>query len=108
MKWTIQRKFVVGYFILFTLAAFIVDQVMKDSMEANSQVMIANEVTKLQHTTREHIKQFALIHPPQADLFAEYGSTIAQELSRLHTQSVAVYDTEGLFYMKRLRWKSLY
>ena len=90
------------------MAALIVDQVMKDSLEANSQVMIANEVTKLQHTTREHIKQFALIHPPQADLFKEYGSTIAEELSRLHTQNVALYDQKAFFYMKRLRWKSLY
>ncbi len=97
MKWTIQRKFIIGYFILFTLAALIVDQVMKDSLEANSQVMIATEVTKLQHTTREHIKQFALIHPPQADLFNEYGGTIAQELSKLHKQSVALYNWEGLF-----------
>ncbi len=97
MKWTIQRKFIIGYLILFTLAVLIVDQVMKDSLEANSQVMITNEVTKLQHTTREHIKQFALIHPPQSDLFKEYGSTIAQELSRLHTQNVALYDPEGLF-----------
>ncbi|MEK5037631.1 HAMP domain-containing sensor histidine kinase [Sporosarcina sp. FSL K6-3457] len=97
MKWTIQKKFIVGYLILFTLAALIVDQVMKDSLGKNSQVMIANEVTKLQHTTREHIKQFALIHPPQADLFKEYGGTIAQELSRLHTQNVALYDSEGLF-----------
>lgn len=97
MKWTIQRKFIIGYLILFTLATLIVDQVMKDSLDANSQVMITNEVTKLQHTTREHIKQFALIHPPQSDLFTEYGGTIAQELSRLHTQNVAIYDSEGLF-----------
>lgn len=97
MKWTIQKKFIIGYLILFTLAALIVDQVMKDSLDANSQVMITNEMTKLQHTTREHIKQFALIHPPQADLFKEYGGTIAQELSRLHTQNVALYDSEGLF-----------
>ncbi len=97
MKWTIQRKFIVGYFILFTLAAFIVDRVMKDSLEANSTVMIANEVTKLQHTTREHIKQFALIHPPKQDLFKEYGGVIAQELSKLHGQNVALYDRDGLF-----------
>lgn len=30
-------------------------------------------------------------------MFTEYGSTIAQELSRLHTQNVAIYDLEGLF-----------
>ncbi len=97
MKWTIQRKFIIGYLILFTLATLIVDRVMEKSLEANSQVVIANEMTNLQHTTREHIKQFALIHPPQADLFTEYGNTIAQELSRLHTQNVAIFDPDGLF-----------
>lgn len=97
MKWTIQRKFIIGYLVLFTMTVLIVDRVMENSLEANTQVVIANEVTNLQHTTREHIKQFALIHSTHADLFEEYGSTIALELSRLHTQNVALYDPEGLF-----------
>lgn len=86
-----------GYFILFTLAAFIVDRVMKESLEANSTVMIANEVKKLQHTSREHMKQFTLIHPPKQDFFKEYGGVIAQELSKLYGQNVALYDRDGYF-----------
>ena len=97
MKWTIRKKFLLGYFVLFTLTALLVHQIMKDSLDENSEAVIKNELTKLQHTTREHIKQFALIHPAREDLFREYGSTIAQELSKLHKQSVALFDQEGHF-----------
>lgn len=68
---------------------------MKASLEENSETMIRSELTKLQHTTREHVKQFALLHPPNNDLFREYGFTIAQELRKLHKQSVALYDEDG-------------
>lgn len=97
MKWTIRKKFLLGYFILFTFAAFTVHQVMKVSLETNSQLMIESELTKLEHTTREHMKQFTLLHPPKQDLFKEYGGLIAQELSKLHKQSVALYDQDGHF-----------
>lgn len=68
---------------------------MKASLEENSETMIRSELTKLQHTTREHVKQFALLNPPNDDLFREYGFTIAQELRKLHKQGVALYDREG-------------
>lgn len=97
MKWTIRKKFLIGYFILFTFAAFIVQQMMKDSLEVNSQVLIESDMAGLQHTTREYSKQFAQIHPVEADFFSVYGSKIAQELSKLQKQSVAAYDQQGNF-----------
>lgn len=97
MKWTIRKKFLIGYFILFTLAAFFVQQMMKDSLETNSQVLIKSDMTRLQHTTREYSKQFAQIHPHETDFFSVYGSKIAQELSKFQKQSVAVYDSGGRF-----------
>ena len=97
MKWTIRKKFLLGYIILFTLAAFLVQQIMKDSLEASSCAVLERELTKLQHTTREYSKQFAQIHPPKDDLLVEYGTKIAGELSKLQKQSVAIYDKEGNF-----------
>lgn len=97
MRWTIRKKFLLGYLILFALAAFLVQQIMKDSLEESSRAVIESELTKLQHTTREYSKQFAQIEPPKEDLFTESGSRIAQELSKLQKQSVAVYDRKGSF-----------
>lgn len=97
MRWTIRKKFLIGYFVLFTVAASLVHQVMKNAFETNNRAMIEYDVTKLQHTTREHIKQFAVIHSPQDNLLSEYGSVIAQELSKLHNQSVALFDRDGHF-----------
>lgn len=97
MRWTIRKKFLLGYAILFAVAALIVHQVMKISLEENSMAAIENELTKLQHTTREHIKQFTLHSPPKDDLFKEHGSLIAGQLSKLHKQSVALYDPAGRF-----------
>lgn len=97
MRWTIRKKFLLGYTILFAVAAIIVHQVMRVSLEENSMAGIENELTKLQHTTREHVKQFTLHSPPEDDLFKEYGNLIAKQLSKLHKQSVALYDPEGRF-----------
>ena len=97
MKWTIRKKFLLGYLILFALSAFLVQQIMKDSLEESSRAAIESELTKLQYTTREYSKQFAQIHPPNNDLFTEYGNRMAQELSKLQKQSVAAYDSQGDF-----------
>lgn len=97
MKWTIRKKFLIGYFILFTFTAFFVQQIMKDSLEANSQALIESDMAKLQHTTREYSKQFSQIHSAETDLFSVYGSKIAQELSKLQKQSVALYGPDGSF-----------
>lgn len=97
MKWTIRKKFLLSYFILFTLVAIFVQQVMKDSLAENSLAVIENDMKKLQYTTREYSKQFAQIHLPKEDLFEESGVGIAQELSKLQTQSVAIYDRQGQF-----------
>ncbi|MBD7985293.1 HAMP domain-containing histidine kinase [Sporosarcina sp. Sa2YVA2] len=95
MQWTIRKKFLFGFFLLFSITSILVYQVMKASLEDNSTTMIRSELTKLQHTTREHVKQFALLHPPNDDLLKEYDFAIAQELRKLHKQGVALYDLEG-------------
>lgn len=107
MKWTIRRKFLLGYFLLFTVTAFLVQQIVKDSLEANSHVQIERDMTKLQHTTREYTKQFSLIHPTEENLFTVHGTDIAQELSKLHQQSVALYDESGNFIYESIPTKEL-
>lgn len=97
MKWTIRKKFLLGYIVVFTVAAAVMYQIVKNSLEENSISAIENELTNLQHTTREYIKQFTLHSPPKEDLFKEYGGILAQELSKLHKQSVAIYDRDGHF-----------
>ncbi|MGM7681155.1 ATP-binding protein [Cytobacillus sp. Hm23] len=97
MKWTIRRKFFLGFCILFTLAAIVVNHVLKTSLETNSHAMIESELGKLQYSSREHIKKFSQLHPTDENLLKKYGSTIAQELSKLYKQSISIYDQEGVF-----------
>lgn len=95
MKWSIRTKFFIGLLLLFSIAAILVLHVVKATLQTNSEQAIEAELTKLQHTTREHIKQFMLIQPPKEDLFQEYGAIITQQLSKLHQQSVTIYNSEG-------------
>lgn len=95
MKWSIRTKFFICLLLLFSIAAILVLHVVKVTLQTNSEQAIEAELTKLQHTTREHIKQFMLIQPPKEDLFQEYGAIIAQQLSKLHQQSVTIYNSEG-------------
>lgn len=97
MKWTIRRKFLVGFLLLFSTAALIIYQVMALSLQSNSETIIKNELAKLQQTTREYVKQFMLLHPYESNFFEEFGSVIAQDLSALHQQSVALYNERGEF-----------
>lgn len=97
MKWPIRRKFLVGFLILFTFAALTFNQLLEKTIENNTASFIQNELTKLQYTSKEYVKQFSQLHSDKDDLFTDYGSTIAQKLSNLHEQSVALYKTDGRF-----------
>lgn len=97
MKWTIRKKFFLGFLLLFTIAALLFNKLMEETIDNNTQTVIQNDLTKLQHTSKEYIKQFSQLHNAKDDLFIEYGSTIAQELSKLHAQSIAIYKADGQF-----------
>lgn len=97
MKWTIRKKFFLGFLLLFTLTTLLFNEIIEKTIENNTMTVIQNDLTKLQHTSKEYIKQFSQLHNTKDDLFIEYGSTIAQELSKLHAQSVAIYKADGQF-----------
>ncbi|MFD2442518.1 ATP-binding protein [Bacillus sp. CGMCC 1.16607] len=97
MKWSIRRKFLLGFLILFTFATLIFNQLLEKTIENNTKNFLQNELIKQQHTSKEYIKQFSQLHSNEEDIFIKYGSTIAQVLSNLHAQSVAIYRTDGKF-----------
>lgn len=97
MKWTIRKKFFLGFLLLFTIASLLFNEIIEKTIENNTMTVIQNDLTKLQHTSKEYIKQFSQLHNTKDNLFIEYGSMIAQELSRLHAQSVAIYKADGQF-----------
>ena len=97
MKWTIRKKFFIGFLLLFTLAAFSFYQIMENTIESNTTSVLENDLTKLQHTSKEYIKQFSRLQGSDEKLFAEFGSTIAQELSNINSQSISIYDADGSF-----------
>ncbi|MBS4176512.1 sensor histidine kinase [Lederbergia citrea] len=79
------------------MATLFFNQLLEKTIENYTTTYIKNDLTNLQHTSKEYIKQFSQIHSNDDDLFSEYGSTIAQVLSNLHAQSVAVYKPDGSF-----------
>ncbi|MBY0122787.1 HAMP domain-containing sensor histidine kinase [Bacillus sp. S/N-304-OC-R1] len=97
MKWTIRRKFLIGFMILFSFSALVFNELLAKTIENNTANFIKNELTKQQYTSKEYIKQFSELHKGDDDLFVKYGSTIAQVLSKMHAQSVALYKTDGAF-----------
>ncbi|WP_053363506.1 HAMP domain-containing sensor histidine kinase [Bacillus sp. FJAT-27251] len=97
MRWTIRKKFTVSFLILFTVAAILFTSFLSNFIEEQALATIENDVLKLQHTTREYLKQFQELHPGETAIFSVHGQPLSRTLSELYGQSVALYTPEGHF-----------
>jgi nitrogen fixation/metabolism regulation signal transduction histidine kinase len=97
MKWSIRKKFNISFLILFTISAMVFTYFLGNFMENQALTTIENDVIKLQHTTREYLKQFKELHQEEKDLLAAYGQPLTHTLSELYDHSVALYTPEGRF-----------
>ncbi|MFJ8065686.1 ATP-binding protein [Psychrobacillus sp. NPDC096426] len=97
MKWTIRKKFFVGFFFLFSVAAFLFNFVLANMLEKHTTTNLESNVTTLQFATKQYMKQFNQLHKQDGSFFTEDSYTIANELSKINDQSVALYDAVGQF-----------
>ncbi|WP_153730871.1 sensor histidine kinase [Sporosarcina obsidiansis] len=97
MNVTIRKKFFIGFFILFFIAAILCHQVMAAMLEKYTMTNLEENMTSLQYATTQYMKQFEQLHPQDQNFFVEQSNTIANELSKLNAQSVALYDSKGQF-----------
>ncbi|WP_339252460.1 HAMP domain-containing sensor histidine kinase [Sporosarcina sp. FSL W8-0480] len=97
MKLTIRKKFFIGFFIVFFMAASISNQIMSKMLEKHTMTNLEEAVTSLQYSSTQFIRQFEQLHPQNENFVVENSYKLANELSRLYGQSVALYDSEGHF-----------
>lgn len=97
MKLTIRKKFFIGFFIVFFIAAGLSHQIMAKMLEKYTMTNLEEAVTSLQYSSTQFIKQFEQLHPQSGNIVVEHSDKLANELSKLNDQSVALYDNEGKF-----------
>lgn len=97
MKWTIRKKFFIGFFLLFAVAAFLFNFVLANMLEKHTTANLETNVSMLQFATKQYMNQFEQLHKQEESFFTNDSFTIANELSKINAQSVALYDTEGHF-----------
>ncbi|EGQ21530.1 sensor histidine kinase [Sporosarcina newyorkensis 2681] len=97
MKLTIRKKFFIVFFILFFFAAVLSNQIMAKILEKYTMTNLEEAVTSLQYSSTQFIKQFEQLHPQNGNFIVEHSDTLANELSKMNNQSVALFDSEGRF-----------
>ncbi|MDW0118318.1 HAMP domain-containing sensor histidine kinase [Sporosarcina thermotolerans] len=97
MKLTIRKKFFIGFFIVFFIAAVLSNQTMAKMLEKNTMTNLEETVASLQYSSTQFIKQFGQLHPESGNFVVEHSDKLANELSKLNGQSVALYNREGQF-----------
>lgn len=97
MKLTIQKKFFIGFFFVFFIAAGLSNQIMAKMLEKYTMTNLEEAVTSLQYSSTQFIKQFEQLHPQSGNFVVEHSDKLANELSKLNDQSVALYDSKGQF-----------
>ena len=97
MKWTIRRKFFTSFLVVFSIATIVFNYYLSEFIENQTELTIENDVAKLQHTSKEYVKQFQQLHPDETALFSTYGQSLTQTFSKLYNHSVAIYSPDGTF-----------
>ncbi|MCG7346167.1 HAMP domain-containing histidine kinase [Sporosarcina sp. ACRSL] len=97
MNWTIRKKFFVGFLLLFSVAAFLFNFVLANMLEIHTTSNLESRVNTLQYATKQYMKQYEQLHKQDGNFFTVDSYAIANELSKIHAQSVALYDTAGQF-----------
>ena len=97
MKWTFKKKFFVGFFLLFSMAAFLFNFLLANMLDKHTTTNLETSVATLQFATKQYMKQFEQLHKQDGNFFIEDSYIIANELSKINAQSVALYDTTGQF-----------
>ena len=97
MKWTIRRKFFSSFLVLFSIATIVFNYYLSEFIDNQTELTIENDVAKLQHTSKEYLKQFQQLHPNEGTLFSTYGQSLTQTFSKLYKHSVAIYSPDGTF-----------
>ncbi|WP_216827476.1 HAMP domain-containing sensor histidine kinase [Alkalihalobacterium elongatum] len=104
-KWNIQRKFSVGFLLIFSISLLLLNIFISNMLNKNSENIIRAEMENMQQYSREYIKQHLLLKNLSGDVFADSGNILVQELSENLRTNVTLYDQEGIFLYETIGGK---
>ena len=93
----ISIKFLIGFFLIFSLSFVVLHQTVKEFIQTSNQNLVSSELDGLKSNSNVYIRQAFLInHFTSNELyFGEIAQEIASDLNHTTDSSVGVYTVEG-------------
>ncbi|MHC0039670.1 sensor histidine kinase [Pseudoneobacillus sp. C159] len=107
-RWTIRKKFLFGFFLIFSLSLVLLNLVISNLLLKNSENIIRSDMENIQKYSREYLKQYFLLENLSEDAFTTSGNQLVYELSKNLKGNIALYDQNGTFLNEGLGEKQEY
>ncbi|MDQ0049286.1 signal transduction histidine kinase [Paenibacillus polymyxa] len=93
----ISIKFLIGFFLIFSLSFVVLNQTVKEFIRTSNQNLVSSELAGLKNNSNVYVRQAFLInHFSSNELyFGEIAKEIATDLNHTTDSSVGVYTVEG-------------
>lgn len=97
MKWTIQTKFVIGFFIIFGVFFLILYLWVTANIESGNRNTVKNQLQELKKNSNSYIQQSFLTHHFTSDeiYFEQIAEELGTELRFAASSEVAMYSLTG-------------
>ncbi|MGG4217841.1 HAMP domain-containing sensor histidine kinase [Paenibacillus jamilae] len=93
----ISIKFLIGFFLIFSLSFVVLNQTVKEFIRTSNQNLVTSELVGLKNNSNVYVRQAFLInHFSSNELyFGEIAQEIATDLSHTTDSSIGVYTVKG-------------
>ncbi|KKD53060.1 MULTISPECIES: sensor histidine kinase [Paenibacillus] len=93
----ISIKFLIGFFLIFSLSFVVLNQTVKEFIQTSNQNLVTSELVGLKNNSNVYVRQAFLInHFSSNELyFGEIAREIATNLNHTTDSSIGVYTVEG-------------
>ncbi|WP_411350094.1 ATP-binding protein [Paenibacillus sp. WLX2291] len=93
----ISIKFLVGFFLIFSLSFVVLNQTVKEFIRSSNQSLVTNELEGLKNNSNGYVRQAFLINHYSSNqlYFGEIAKEIAIDLNRMTDSSVGIYNLSG-------------
>ncbi|MGR6127709.1 ATP-binding protein [Paenibacillus sp. SER-28] len=93
----ISIKFLIGFFLIFSLSFVVLNQTVKEFIRTSNQNLVTSELIGLKNNSNVYVRQAFLInHFSSNELyFGEIAKEIATDLNHTTNSSIGVYTVEG-------------
>jgi signal transduction histidine kinase len=97
MRRKISIKFLVGFFLIFSLSFIVLNQTVKEFIRTSNQKLVTSDLTGLKNNSNVYVRQaFVINHFTSNKLyFGEMAQEMANDLNHATGSSVGVYTIDG-------------